>query len=74
MVSRGIHSARYADTAQARIDKLLDVLKDVPSENRGAKFVCARFLWIKTVKFLFSDRGECFWKIGFEAKGKWIWL
>ena len=33
----GIHSARYAQTAQARIDKLLGVLKD--ETNRKAKFV-----------------------------------
>ena len=30
----GIHSARYADTAQARIDKLLNALDDC--ENRSA--------------------------------------
>lgn len=66
----GIHSARYADTAQARIDKLLDVLKDVPSENRGAKFVCAMVLVDKNGEVILSDRGECFGKIGFESKGK----
>ena len=66
----GIHSARYAETAQARIDKLLDVLKDVPDEKRGAKFVCAMVLLDKNGEVLFSDRGECHGNIGFEAKGE----
>lgn len=66
----GIHSARYADTAQERIEKLLVALKHIPFENRGAKFVCAMVLLDKNGEVLFSDRGECYGKIGFEAKGK----
>lgn len=65
----GIHSARYADTPKDRINKLLDELKDVPAEKRTAKFVCAMTLLDKDGKVLFSDRGECFGKIGFEPKG-----
>lgn len=65
----GIHSARYADTPKGRIDRLLDELKDVPIENRDAKFVCAMVLLDKNGEVLLSDRGECFGKIGFEAKG-----
>lgn len=65
----GIYSCRYADTPQARIDKLLAELKDVPSEKRGAKFVCAMVLLDENGNVLFSDRGECLGKIGFEAKG-----
>lgn len=65
----GIHSARYADSPQARIDKLLDALKDVPLEQRNAKFVCAMVLVDKNGEVLLSDRGECFGKIGFESKG-----
>lgn len=65
----GIHSARYADSPQARIDKLLDALKDVPLEHRNAKFVCAMVLLDKNGEVLLSDRGECFGKIGFESKG-----
>lgn len=65
----GIHSARYADTPQDRIDKLLNALKDMPINNRGAKFVCAMTLLDKDGKVLFSDRGECHGKIGFKAKG-----
>lgn len=66
----GIHSARYAETAQARIDKLLGALKDVPFESRGAKFVCAMVLLDKNGEVLLSDRGECFGIIGFESKGE----
>ncbi|MGH8380466.1 RdgB/HAM1 family non-canonical purine NTP pyrophosphatase [Pseudomonas sp.] len=38
----GIYSARYADGKgdAANNAKLLDVLKDVPQEQRGAQFVC----------------------------------
>lgn len=66
----GIYSARYADTPKSRIDKLLNVLKDVPAEKRGAKFVCAMVLLDKDGNVLFSDRGECFGKIGYESKGQ----
>lgn len=65
----GIYSCRYADTPKARIEKLLGELKDVPEEKRGAHFVCAMALVDKNGEILFSDRGECFGKIGFEAKG-----
>lgn len=65
----GIHSARYADSAKARIEKLLKELKDVPQENRSAHFVCAMALFGDDKKILFLDRGECHGKIGFEAKG-----
>ncbi|TWC37765.1 XTP/dITP diphosphohydrolase [Pseudomonas sp. SJZ079] len=39
----GIYSARYADGAgdAANNAKLLEVLKEVPDEQRGAQFVCA---------------------------------
>lgn len=66
----GIHSARYAGTQAEKIEKLLNELKDVPLEKRGAKFVCAMVLLDKDGSILFSDRGECFGQIGFEAKGK----
>ena len=65
----GLHSARYAGTQPEKIKKLLDELKDVPFESRGAKFVCAMVLLDENGEVLFSDRGECFGKIGFEAKG-----
>jgi len=65
----GIHSARYADSPKARIEKLLNALNGVPLKNRGAKFVCAMTLLDKNGEILLSTRGECHGKIGFEAKG-----
>ena len=65
----GIYSARYAGSQDEKIQKLLDALKDIPKEKRGAKFVCAMCLLDKKGKVLFSDRGECFGEIGYEAKG-----
>lgn len=66
----GVFSARYAPTQKEKIKKLLNELKDVPFEKRGAKFVCAMVLLDKNGEILFSDRGECFGKIGFEPKGQ----
>lgn len=63
----GIYSARYAETAQARIDKLLGVLKDV--DNRKAKFVCAMTLVDAHGKVLFQTRGECHGEIAREQSG-----
>lgn len=65
----GIHSARYADTPKKRIEKLLDALKDVPENKRGAKFVCAMAMVDKDGNTIFLERGECHGKIGFEPKG-----
>jgi len=36
----GIYSARYAATPQARIERVLTALSDVPEPQRGAQFVC----------------------------------
>lgn len=53
----GLYSARYADTPQARIDKLLKNVE--PFENRRAKFVCAMTLVGENGEILFADKGEC---------------
>lgn len=53
----GICSARYAETPQKRIDKLLAEIE--PFQNRNAKFVCAMSLTDKNGKELFSATGEC---------------
>lgn len=65
----GIHSARYADTPEKRISKLLNALDGIEIKNRGAKFVCAMTLTDESGEVIFSTRGECLGKIGFEAKG-----
>lgn len=59
----GIYSARYAGehgNDAKNNEKLLQKLRGVPKENRGAKFVCQLAL--------FTDRGEYF-KVTGEAKG-----
>lgn len=66
----GIYSARYAETASGRIEKLLNELKNVPADKRGAKFVCAMTLLDKNGKVLFAERGECIGSIAYESKGK----
>ena len=64
----GIHSARYADTPQARIDKLLNVING--ETNRDAKFVCAMTLVDENGKILFKTRGECLGKIAEKQSGQ----
>src|SRR5574344_1526816 len=66
----GLYSARYAGTQKEKIKKLLDELKDVPYEKRGAKFVCAMVLLDKDGEKIISVEGECNGKIIFEPKGE----
>lgn len=66
----GIHSARYADTPQARIDKLLENMKN--TQNRDAKFVCAMTLINNKGEVEFTTKGECLGEIAetqFGANG-----
>ncbi len=67
----GVFSARYSgihgdDAANRR--KLLEDMKDIPEEERGAKFVCVITLVFPDGRKLVS-RGECPGRIGFEEKG-----
>ena len=63
----GIHSARYAETPQARIDKLLNAING--KTVRSAKFVCAMTLVNENGDILFQTRGECFGKISEKQSG-----
>lgn len=63
----GIHSARYAQTPQARIDKLLAALEGF--DNRKAKFVCAMTLVDANGDILFQTRGECHGEIVYKQSG-----
>ncbi len=63
----GIRSARYAPSAQERIDKLLNAMKNI--ENRDAKFVCAMVVTNKKGEVLFKVQEECLGKILLERKG-----
>ena len=53
----GIYSARYAETQQKRIDKLLKNLDG--KSNRKAKFVCAMTLVSPDGQIIFQTTGEC---------------
>lgn len=63
----GLYSARYADTPQARINKLLKELE--PHKNRKAKFVCAMTLVDDNGDILFQTTGECHGKIAYKQAG-----
>jgi len=63
----GIYSARYAETPQARIDKLLKALQG--QTNRKAKFVCAMTLVDSDGKILFQTCGECHGEIAEKQAG-----
>ena len=64
----GIYSARYAETPQARIDKLLKALEG--KENRRAKFVCAMTLVGENGEVLYSAKGECLGEISLSQAGE----
>ena len=63
----GIYSARYAETPQKRIDKLLHNMKD--AKDRRAKFVCAMTLLDKKGNVAGIVTGECNGQIALEQKG-----
>lgn len=63
----GIHSARYAPSADERITKLLNNLADV--SNRKAKFVCAMTLVDEFGNIIDKEIGECFGKIAEKPSG-----
>ena len=53
----GIHSARYADTPQARIDRVLKEMEGV--ENRSARFKCCMTLINPEGEVAFTYTGVC---------------
>ena len=63
----GIISARYAETPQKRIERVLNELEGV--ENRKAHFVCHMTLINPKGELAFSCEGICEGKIIKEAKG-----
>jgi len=63
----GVHSARYAPTPQAAIDKLLDALKN--AADRKAKFVCAMTLLDADGSVISQSLGECHGEISLEPRG-----
>lgn len=68
----GVYSARYGGEGlddKGRSELLLENMKDVPDEKRGAKFVCV-IHFIKENGEEITVRGECSGKIGYEPKGE----
>ncbi|MTI46689.1 MAG: XTP/dITP diphosphatase [Firmicutes bacterium] len=68
----GVYSARYAGedaTYQDNNKKLLEELKDVPVEERTAKFKTVIAI-VQKDKLEKNVVGECSGKIGFEARGE----
>jgi len=54
----GIYSARFAGenaTDEENNKKLLELLKDVPEEKRGARFVCVMVLYHPSGKYLVAE-------------------
>ena len=66
----GVYSARYAGEDaddKANNDKLLDALKDIPEEKRGAQFVCC--IALATAEETHTFMGYVKGRIGREPKG-----
>ena len=63
----GVHSARYAPKGK-ECAKLLDEMKGVPEEERGAYFECCMVL-IESDGKAVSVSGNCEGKIGYEERG-----
>ncbi len=64
----GIHSARYAETEGARIEKLLGELAGVPEARRTARFECALAL-VEPSGAVELARGTCEGRIGYARQG-----
>ena len=67
----GVYSARFAGEGasdSANIKKLLDLLRDIPPEKRGARFVCVMALATPDGEVSLVD-GECRGVIAMEERG-----
>ncbi|MFC1490136.1 RdgB/HAM1 family non-canonical purine NTP pyrophosphatase [Candidatus Latescibacterota bacterium] len=64
----GVMSARFADTNDGRINKMLDLMKDIPEEKRTARFVCALAL-VKTDGTEWTASNSCEGLITHEPSG-----
>ena len=66
----GLKSARYAPTAEERINKLLDALKNYPDiKDRTAHFTCAMVVVNKKGEIVFKVQKDCSGYIMKERKG-----
>ena len=62
----GVYSARYAPKGE-ECSKLIEEMKDVPDEKRGASFQCV--IAYVDDNSCFTVNGGCIGKIGYEEKG-----
>jgi XTP/dITP diphosphohydrolase len=68
----GVFSARYGgvDSSDAeRTRKLLGEIREIPLENRGARFVCAMALADCKGEIRYLTEGVCAGRIAFEPRG-----
>ena len=65
----GIYSARYAQTQQEKISKLLTEIKNVNDNKRTAHFVCAMTLTNAKGQIVYSTKGICNGKIAYKPYG-----
>ncbi len=66
----GIYSARYADTPEARIQRVLKEMYGVPYEYRTAFFVCSMVLVNPVGEVIHKETGKVFGYIDDKPKGK----
>lgn len=57
----GVHSARYADNSQVRIERVLREMESVPDDRRQAVFYCALAL---------AEAGKIVWTVQCDVTGK----
>ena len=65
----GIYTSRWGNTDEEGINKVLNLLKNIPEDKRNAKFVCALVLVFPGGK-IYTVRGECKGKISLFPKGE----
>lgn len=65
----GIHSARYAPSQKEKIEKLLEELKCVPYDDRGAHFTCAMVLVDENANPVHIEEGKVYGYIDDTPKG-----
>lgn len=66
----GIYSARFASDDKKRIEKLLQLMKDIPMKKRTAQFTCALALAYPDGRLAIASEGKCVGKIALSPKGR----
>ncbi len=64
----GIFSSRYAENPQKRIERVLYELKNIPDEQRSARFVCCAVIAYPDGRY-FVENGVCEGRIIDEQRG-----